>query len=305
MDSAATLRDFLTSRRGRITPGEVGLPAGGRRRVSGLRREEVALLAGVSVDYYVQIERGRIGAVSDEVVHAIARALRLDEAETAHLFDLARAGGPGTRRAPRPRRRPARVPDGVQHLLDAMVGAPAVVLTSGMDAVAANTLGRALYVQLFDARGSLAGPSIERGSGPPNLARYLFEDTRALDFFPQWERVADTVVAILRVEAGRAPYNRELTDLVGELATRSVEFRARWAAHDVTAHRSGAKSFRHPVVGELTLHYEALQILGSPEHTLYGFTAEPGSAAADALALLASWAATSTGDGPAVDLRRG
>jgi transcriptional regulator with XRE-family HTH domain len=282
METAKEIKEFLTTRRAKITPDQVGLPTSGRRRVPGLRREEVALLAGVSAEYYVQIERGHVSGVSDEVLHAVATALRLDEIETAHLFDLARAATSRARGKASRGRNPRRpVPQGVQALIDAMVTAPAIVQNGHLDILAANPLGRALYAAVF-----------EHQAEPPNLARFIFLDDRADDVFPQWEKAADDAVALLRVEATRSPYSKAVTALVGELATRSDEFRTRWAAHDVRAHRSGTKRFRHPAVGDLILHFEALDITGAEGLTVIGYTAEPASPSHEALMLLASWAAT-------------
>ncbi|MFE3451967.1 helix-turn-helix domain-containing protein [Nonomuraea sp. NPDC059194] len=282
MEIAKDIKDFLTTRRAKITPEQMGLPSGARRRVPGLRREEVALLAGVSAEYYVQIERGHVTGVSDEVLHAIARALQLNDVETTHLFDLARAA------TVREGRRPARgrtagrqVPQGVQALMDAMVTAPAIVQNGHLDLLGANALGRALYSGVF-----------ERASGRPNLARFVFLDDRAAEVFPEWDKAADVVAALLHVEAARSPYSKAVTQLIGDLATRSKEFRTRWSAHDVLAHQRGIKHFRHPVVGDLTLRFEALEIAGATGLTLIGYTAEPGSPSHEALQLLASWTAT-------------
>ncbi|GAA1025064.1 MULTISPECIES: helix-turn-helix domain-containing protein [Amycolatopsis] len=285
MEIANDLREFLMTRRAKITPEQAGIIAGGRRRVSGLRREEVARLAGVSTEYYVQIERGRVSGVSDEVLHAIATALQLDDTETTHLFDLARAAG---KRAGSGRTVRQPVPEGVQALIDTMVNAPAIVQNGHLDVVAANALGRALY-----------GVVYERTPHPPNLARFIFLDDRAEEVFPDWKKAADDAVALLHVEAARAPYSKAVTGLIGDLATRSEAFRTRWAAHDVKAHRRGTKLFRHPVVGELTLRFEGLQVASAPGLTLIGYTAEPGSPSAEALQLLSSWTASEAA-GPAV-----
>jgi transcriptional regulator with XRE-family HTH domain len=280
VDTKTEIREFLTSRRGRITPDQAGLPVyGGQRRVPGLRREEVALLAGVSVDYYTRLERGNINGVSDGVLEALARALQLDEAERAHLFDLARAAHPA---APA-RRRPARqlVRPGVQRILDAMTGAPAFVRNGRMDLLAANQLGRALYAEHF------ASPA-----QPANSARYIFLDPRATSFYLDWDRVASDAVSILRSEAGRSPYDRGLSDLVGELSTRSELFRTLWAKHNVRFHDTGAKRVHHPVVGELHLTYETMQLTADAGLMLFAYSAEPGTPSKQALDLLASWAAT-------------
>ena len=245
----------------------------------GLRREEVALLAGVSVDYYTRLERGNLSGVSETVLEALARALQLDEAERAHLFDLARAAQP----TPRTRRRPAqqRVRPSVQRMLDAMTGAPAFVRNGRMDILAANRLGRALYSQHFDSP-----------HRPANTARFIFLDPRAPDFYVDWEQVASDAVAVLRSEAGRDPYDRDLSDLVGELSTRSELFRTRWAAHNVRFHDTGTKRFHHPVVGDLTLTYETLELVGDSGLMMFVYTAEAGSKSEEALNLLASWTAT-------------
>jgi transcriptional regulator with XRE-family HTH domain len=276
------LKDFLKTRRAKITPDQVGLPSGGRRRVAGLRREEVALLAGVSVEYYVQIERGNVAGVSVEVLHAIAAALQLNEEETTHLFDLARAATAGAveRRLAQGRTTGEQIPEGVQALMDAMVAAPAIVQNGHQDVLGANALGRALYADVF-----------ERARGRPNLARFVFLDDRAHELFPEWEKVADVSAAMLHVEAARSPDSMAVTGLIGELATRSTEFRTRWAAHDVVAHVRGSKQFHHHVVGDLTLRWEALEIVSAPGITVIGYTAEPGSASHEALQLLASWSA--------------
>ncbi len=278
MDSRSQAKEFLASRRAQVTPEQAGLPSyGGNRRVKGLRREEVALLAGVSVDYYVRLERGNLHGVSEQVLDALARALQLDEAERTHLFDLARAASatPATRR----RTAAQRVRPSVQRILD-LVGAPAWVRNARHDLLAANRLGYALYSEL------LTDPV-----SPPNNARYVFLNPRSQEFFVDWERAADDIVAMLRSEAGRNPYNKALSDLIGELSTRSETFRVRWAAHNVRFHRTGRKQLRHPVVGALDLSFEAMELPGE-DLTLLIYTAEPASPSQQALDLLASWAAT-------------
>ena len=280
MDARSEIREFLTSRRAKITPEQAGLRTyGGQRRVPGLRREEVALLAGVSVDYYTRLERGNASGVSESVLEALARALQLDEAERAHLFDLARAAGS----TPRRRRRPApqRVRPSVQRILDTITGAPAFVRNGRLDILAANRLGRAFYSEHFDSP-----------HGPPNSARFIFLDPRATDFYLDWEQVATDAVAVLRSEAGRDPYDRDLSDLVGELSTRSDTFRTRWAAHNVRFHDTGSKRFHHSVVGDLSLTFETMQLAADAGLMLFVYTAEPGSKSEEALNLLASWAAT-------------
>jgi transcriptional regulator with XRE-family HTH domain len=282
VDTGSEIRQFLTSRRAKITPEQAGLTSYGPRRVPGLRREEVAVLAGVSVPYYTRIERGNMNGVSDSVLEALARALQLDEAERAHLFDLARAlrptGTPRRRRAPRRRVRPS-----IQHVLDGLTGAAAFVHNARLDNLAANQLGFALYSDMFSRA---AGP------GPVNSARYVFLDPGARDFYVDWDRAASDVVAVLRSAAGRDPYNRDLSDLVGELSTQSPEFRTRWAAHNVRFHDTGIKDLHHPVVGDISLTYNRMELAADPGQMLMIWTAEPGSKSAEALSLLGSWAAT-------------
>jgi len=277
MDTRSEVREFLVSRRAKITPEQAGLPDyGGKRRVPGLRREEVALLAGVSIDYYVRMERGNLNGVSETVLEALARALQLDEAELAHLFDLARAASAPAR--PRRRGPQQRVRPSVQRVLDAMTGAAAYVRNGRLDVLAANRLGVALYAPALDGR-----------ELPVNLARFMFLDPRASDFYVDWDKIAGDVVAILRGEAGRDPYDRNLSDLVGELSTRSEAFRSRWAAHNVRLHRTGRKRFRHPVVGDVELTFESLALAADTGLTISTYTAEPGSPSQEALTFLASW----------------
>jgi transcriptional regulator with XRE-family HTH domain len=280
VDTKQEIREFLTSRRARITPDQVELASYGPRRVPGLRREEVAVLAGVSIQYYTRLERGDMNGVSESVLVALAGALQLDDAERAHLFDLARAAHPTP---VRPRRRQAkqRVRPEVQWTLDAITGAAAVVSNDRLDILAANQLGRALYSELYDMP-----------ARPVNTARFVFLDPRAEVSYADWDRIATETVAILRSAAGRDPYNRELSDLVGELATQSEAFRTCWATHNVRFHSTGTKHFNHPVVGELSLNFNRLDLAADPGLTLFTYTAEPGSRSEDALKLLGSWAAT-------------
>jgi len=281
MDNGNEMRDFLVSRRARITPEQAGLPAYGvNRRVAGLRREEVALLAGVSIDYYTRLERGRAAGVSDSVLEGIARALHLDEAERAHLFDLARASAPAAPRAPR---RPAaqQVRPSVRRILDSMTTTPAYVRNARLDILAANRLGAALFA-----------PVLTSPARPANNARFLFLDPAAREFYPEWERQAQDVVAMLRTETGQNPRDKALSNLIGELSTRSDHFRTWWAAHNVRFHRTGVKRFRHPEVGDLTLTYEALDLTADEGLRISAYSAEPGTPSDDALKLLASWAAT-------------
>jgi transcriptional regulator with XRE-family HTH domain len=284
MDNRAEIKAFLSSRRAKITPEQARLSAYARnRRVPGLRRGEVADLAGVSVEYYAKLERGELSGVSDSVLEALARALQLDEAEHAHLFDLARAAGPAARsrrRAPAQQVRPA-----IQRLLDLMTEVPAIVNSARLDLVASNSLGRALFAPVYASPGRPANQ-------PVNHARFIFLDPSARDFWTNWERAADDSVAQLRTEAGRDPYNQALTSLVGELSTRSEAFRTRWAAHNVRLHRTGRKQFHHPVVGDMHLNFEAMELPADPGMSLLAFSADAGSRDDDALRLLASWAAT-------------
>jgi transcriptional regulator with XRE-family HTH domain len=290
MDNRAQVREFLISRRERISPAQAGLPAygGSNRRVKGLRREEVALLAGVSIDYYVRMERGNLTGASEAVLDGIASALQLDEAERAHLFDLARAAQPAP---PRQRRsKTSGVTDGIQQVLDAITDAPAWVRNARHDMLAANRLARALYA-----------PVLSDPRRPANNARFVYLDPAAREFFADWERAADDIAAMLRSEAGSNPHDKQLVELIGELSTRSEEFRARWAAHNVRFHRTGHKRIHHPVVGTLDLDFEAMEFPAHPGLTLLAYTAAAGTPTADSLKMLASWAVTAeqAGDLPA------
>ena len=279
VDAKKEIREFLTTRRARITPEQAGLPHfGSRRRVPGLRREEVALLAGVSADYYTRLERGNTAGVSEQVLDAIARALQLDEPERAHLFDLARA----RQTTHRPRRRPGvqRVRPGVQRMLDALTVAPAFVRNGRMDILGVNRLGSTLYSEMF------ANPR-----RPTNSARFTFLDPRAKTFFIDWAKTADDCVAVLRSEAGRDPHDTDLSNLIGEFSTQSEEFRVRWAKHDVRYHDTGIKRIHHPVVGDLELTYEGMTLRSDSELTMFVYTAQPGSRSEESLDLLASWTA--------------
>ena len=279
MDITTETREFLTSRRARITPQPAGLSwYSDNRRVPGLRREEVATLAGMSVDYYTRLERGNLSGVSEPVLGALARALQLDDAERAHLFDLARAA---QNRTP-PRRGPTKqaVRPSVQRILDTFTS-PALVGNGRLDILAVNALGRALYSEMY------LDPT-----RPVNSARFVFLDPRSTSFYLDWDSAATDIVAALRSEAGRNPYDRALSDLVGELSTRSAEFRTRWAAHNVRFHRSGVKHLHHPLVGDLHLDFERMDLPADAGLTIFINTAEPGSKSEQALNLLASWTAT-------------
>jgi transcriptional regulator with XRE-family HTH domain len=288
------IREFLSTRRARVTPQQAGLPVygGDRRRVTGLRREEVALLAGISSEYYTRLERGNATGVSESVIEGIAEALQLDDAERAHLVQLIHAAG--TTRPPRRRPAAQQVRTTVQRVLDSMVATPAFVLNGRLDVLAANALGRALFSPMY------ADPI-----SPPNTARFVFLDPHATAFFRAWDNVANDTVAVLRAEAGRDPYGRRLSDLIGELSTRSEDFRARWAAHNVRIHSTGVKLLHHPVVGDLDLPFESFPIAGDLNQSLLTYTSEPGSPTEDALNLLASWAATAEHSGPAGDTQTG
>jgi transcriptional regulator with XRE-family HTH domain len=286
-DTRVELGEFLASRRARITPDQVGLPVydAGKRRVPGLRRGEVATLAGLSVDYYTQLERGKAAGVSESVLDAIARALQLDEAERSHLADLHRSVTTSPQRTRSRPRRTTTVRPMLRRLLDALT-VPAVVGNARQDLVTANALGYAFYAPLY--------PDPERPDPtvPVNFARFCFLDPAAHEFYPDWDFMADVMVNNLRTEAGRDPYDRDLSDLVGELSTRSEEFRVRWAKHNVRLHRTGTKCFHHPVVGDLEVGYETLPLPADPGLALTVYSPEPATPSADAMSLLASWTAT-------------
>jgi transcriptional regulator with XRE-family HTH domain len=283
VDNRDEVREFLTSRRARITPEQAGVLHAGQRRVPGLRRSEVATLAGVSVEYYAKLERGSLGGVSAGVLDAIGRALQLDDAERRHLFLLAQAAD-GTAAAMRPRRRssaPWAPRPSLQWALDSITTGPAIVGNNRSDLLAANHLGRALYADVHADT-----------TRTPNLARFAFLDAAAHRLYPDWDHTADVTVANLRTAAGQDPHDKALQDLVGELSTRSDEFRRRWGSHNVRTHAGGTKRYHHHVVGDLELAYESMDLRSEPGLSMTIFTAEPGSPTAEALALLASWADT-------------
>src|SRR5829696_2750095 len=283
VDNRQEVREFLTTRRARLTPDQVGLPAGRGRRVPGLRRSEVATIAGLSVEYYARLERGQIAGASTGVLDALARALQLDDTERAHLLDLARAAD-GIPTSGRRRRRAAGKPasrPSLQWALESIRDGAAFVRDPHQNLLATNSLGRAFY-----------SPVIGEGGRLPNLARFQFLDLASRDFYPDWDLFAEMCVGIMRAEAGRDPHDKGLQDLVGELATQSEVFRRLWADHNVRTHGAGTKHFYHPVVGELTLAYEELAITAEPGLVLMVYTAEPVSPSAERLRLLASWAAT-------------
>lgn len=282
MDNRSEVREFLMSRRAKLTPEQAGMPAGPNRRVAGLRRTEVAVLAGVSVEYYSKLERGAIAGASASVLEAISTALQLDDTERAHLFDLARTAD-GIPTSGRPRRRTSRqapARPSLQWTLESITGGIAFVRNQYQDLLATNALGRAFY-----------SPLIGDGGRTPNLARFQFLDPASREFYPDWDLFAEMCVAIMRAEAGRNPHDRAMQDLVGELSTQSETFRRLWGAHDVRTHGTGTKRFTHPVVGELTLAYEELTLTAEPGLVMLVYTAEPGSPSAERLGLLASWSA--------------
>jgi len=292
VDNRQEVREFLVSRRAKITPEQAGVPTYGRRRVPGLRRGEVAALAGVSVEYYSKLERGAIAGVSASILDAIARALQLDDAERAHLFHLAHAAD-GTSAGMRPRRRPGKrwsPQPSLRWVLEKFT-APAIIRNGRMDLLTSNHLGRAMHASIYDAA---------RGR-QPNFARFTFlELDAAHEFYPDWGGAADICVAILRTEAGRDPHDKDLHDLVGELSTRSADFRRLWSTHNVRYHGTGTKLFHHRDVGDLELAYESLDMISDPGLTLTLYAAEPESPTAHALELLASWTSTAAETGGTV-----
>lgn len=286
MDNRADIRDFLVTRRARITPADVGLPTSARRRVPGLRREEVAVLAGVSTEWYTKLEKGHIGGVSSEVLEAVADALRLDDDERVYLRDLARAAKPTQRQAVR--RREVPLAPQVQWMLDSVTMSAAFVRNGRLDVIGANALGRALHAPMF------ASPTT--AGGRPNFARYHFLDESSKDFFLEWKDGAATTVALLRAEAGREPNDKTLRELVGQLSTASDEFSSFWAAHDIRIRHEGIKRLQHPEVGELELTYQSIDLPVGPraKHGLSFYTAEPGTENEERLRLLASLHAEQT-----------
>ena len=278
-DDGRELGAFLRSRRARVAPGSVGITTGPRRRVPGLRREELAQLAGISVDYYVRLEQGRATQPSAEILDALARVLGLDATERDHLRTLIAA--PRKIRSPA-RRRPERVRPELQRLLDEMYALPAIITSHRQDALAWNRLGGELF-------GGLGEDGRDR-----NNARYLFLDARARERFPDWDQRAKETVAVLRLAAGRHPDDERLRELVGRLSVHSEDFRTLWAAGDVLVCGSGTRRFHHPVVGKLTLRYETLQLpasAGQAGQELHVFSSEEGSEDEVALRLLADWTA--------------
>lgn len=281
MDNRDAVSAFLRSRRERITPEQAGLPAYGQRRVPGLRRGEVAALAGVSVEYYTRLERGSLRGVSDSVLDALAQALRLDDTERMYLYDLARAAGPAP--AVRARQREARptVRPSVVRIVEGMPQLPAYVMNNRLDALAANQLGRALYSEMYSDPACGA-----------NVARFAFFNPAAKRFYADWERMARFAVGALRIEAGKNPYDRQLSNLIGELSTRSDVFRVMWGSHDVHVFRQSTKRLNHPLVGALELDQETMSLPGEGGLSVVVYSAPPETTAEDGLRLLASWSAT-------------
>lgn len=284
MDNREEVRAFLRSRRDKVTPEQAGLPVYGQRRVPGLRRGEVAMLAGVSVEYYTRLERGSLKGVSDSVLDALAHALRLDDTERMHLYDLARAAEPGPVARSRQRDTAPTVRPSVARIIEGMPELPAFVQNNRLDVLAANPLGRALYTQMY------ADPTCGA-----NTARFAFLNPAARQFYRDWERVTHATVGALRIEAGKNPYDRELSNLIGELSTRSDAFRMMWGSHDVHVFREGTKRLHHPVVGDLELDHETMRLPDESALSMAVYSAPAGTAAADGLKLLASWSATAAG----------
>lgn len=286
MEHPSEIRDFLMTRRARIEPEQVGLPRGTDRRVPGLRRGEVAALAGVSVEYYARLERGAIGGASDSVLDGLAKALLMDAAEREHLYRLAhQTAGVAVTAPPQKKAPKIWVPSpSIQWFLDSMETAAALIGNGRTDLLAWNPLGGALMNEMIASS----------TASPPNFARFIFLEPVARRFFLDWDAAAATNVAQLRTEAGRDPHSKELHDLVGELSTRSDHFRQLWGRHDVWHHETGIKRFHNPIVGELTLHYNGLDLVGDPPAQLTVFTAEPGSRDHEGLQLLGTYASSQT-----------
>jgi transcriptional regulator with XRE-family HTH domain len=294
-DVRGDIRQFLMTRRARITPQQAGLPDyGGRRRVPGLRREELALLAGISVEYLTQLERGHARGVSDEVIDSLARALQLDDVERAHLVDLISVANTPRRRA---RHRPSTGPKlsrSVRQVLDSMTGAAAFVRNQRLDILAVNRVGGALYT-----------PVLENTELGANLARFVFLDPGATEFYRDWDSIARDAVGSLRTAAGRDPGDPAMAELIGDLSIRSEQFRTRWAAHDVKYYRSGVQHFHHRAIGDLDLDYDVLELPADPGLTIVAYTAPSGSPAQDALHLLGSLATAEPEERPADEVSPG
>lgn len=292
MDTSGGLSEFLVTRRAKLTPAQVGLPDfGGRRRVPGLRREEVALVAGMSAEYYKRLERGNAAGVSEAVIDGVSRALQLDDAEHAHLHDLIRAANVGAHPQQRTRTlRTTQLSPGMRQTIDAMWTVPVFVQNGRLDAVATNRLGAALFSEL-----------LVHAQPPANAARFIFLDQRAQTFYREWEAQARQIVAVLRAEAGRSPYDKQLSALVGELSTRSDLFRRLWGAHDVREHGTGLKRVHHPVVGDLDLTFQAMDLAAEHGLQMIVFSAQPGTPTHERLQLLANIAETDASNSSRAD----
>ena len=289
MDPRTELRNFLSTRRARIPPEAAGLAvAGGHRRVPGLRREEVALLAGVSVEYYTRLERGRASGVSDSVLDSISSVLQLDDVEQSHLRRLIRGASAQTATPARPA--PMELRPSLHYLLDAIEGAPAFIRDGRLNLLGANELGRSLYSPHYRAHAEAAGPTEEGGvqAAGANIARFVFLDEGARTFYTDWEKVAGDIVATLHAEAGRVPDDDSLRELVVELCSGSGHFRRLWEAHDVMDQRAGILRLHHPVVGDVEVFMEATPLAADPGLTLVVLPVAPGSPSARALARLSS-----------------
>ena len=290
MDDKATLADFLRLARARLTPAEVGLPLNrnaAARRVPGLRREEVAHLAGVSVDYYARMEQGRVTQASDAVINALAQVLHLGEAERSYLFSLLSASTGGRTQQ---RRRTHTVRESVRTIMASLNTQPAFVLGVGMDVLAMNDLAKSLMKDF----------TVETGLDR-SLARWTFLDPAARTLYLDWNIIACDVAALLRHDARTHPNDRALNELIGELTVKSDEFRGWWGQHRVWECTFGLKRFEHPVVGRVDVNYETFPVPGEPDQQLLVYSTEPGSSSSDALRILSSWRADADADA-AVDV---
>jgi hypothetical protein len=286
MDTRSEITSFLSSRRAKLSPEEAGVPLyGGRRRVPGLRREEVAQLAGVSTDYYARLERGKVAGASREVLEAIARALQLDQDEREHLFDLVKISQ--TRTAPRRGATASTVRAGLQLVLDS-ISTPAYLQNARLDRLAANRMGRALYSHPMDG-------SQDRF----NYALWLFLDPRAHEFHRDFDAAKHNVVALLHAATAKDPYDQGLIDVIGRLSTQSEEFRNYWASHDIFRYRRGAKLLTHSQMGDLEFGYESFELPTDPGLVMLVYTVEPGSPTAEAMQILSSWTSPSIESGVA------
>lgn len=267
MATRTALGDFLRARRERLRPQDVGLPPGARRRVPGLRREEVALLAGISAEYYLRLEQGRDRHPSDQVLDSIAHALRLGRDARLHLRELARPADAGEREAPGSEQ----VGEGIRTLLDTWTATPALVHGRHLTTLAANPMAVAL------------SPFFAPGT---NTLRAAFLEPEMRAFYRDWDEMTAKAVAYLRSLAGSRAADPPLAGLIGELARDSERFRALWARQDVRRRTSGTTRLMHPLAGPLELRYEKLALPGAPGQMLVTYHAEPGSRSEDRLRLL-------------------